>query len=153
MAGSSDVAVGNEAGAGERYAGLLSDIHASDPTAHAICGSIPPDLAVPASDVTAFNLEVQQDAAADAALGWDVTFADVGNSYTAADMTDDYHPNQQGNNLLGAAWLNAVENYTSPDAVPEPAIGAAMLLAICTLGRRRSTSANRRPGLSSASPS
>jgi hypothetical protein len=138
-AGASDISVGNVAGFGTRYAGLLSDIHADDPAAKVICGSLPPDLAEPTSDVTTANQEIQADVAADQLLGWNVDFSDIGSSYTSADMIDVYHPDQVGDDLAGAAWLAAIQNYSNTSQVPEPAsIGIIASAGLLLLRRRRS---------------
>jgi GDSL-like Lipase/Acylhydrolase family/PEP-CTERM motif len=140
MVGSHDVIVGHSAALiGQRYLGLLSDLHADDPTAHVLCGSLPPilDPTIPAGAVPAANAAIYQAVMDAQQLGWDDTFVDVGNSFTAADMIDVYHPNQEGDDLLGAAWLNAVVNYTSP--VPEPSSMCALGIggAIALIRRRR----------------
>ena len=141
MAGPSDIALGDDPlAASVRYAAFVADLRANDPTADIICGGIGPDQQEPVANQLDFNSDIQQVVYQDQLLGWNVDYSDVGGSYTTADMIDLLHPNQTGDNLLGAAWLSAVENYsnTSQIAVPEPAsltvIAVASLLA---LGRRR----------------
>jgi hypothetical protein len=139
MVGSHDVIVGHSpALIAQDYLGLLSDIHAADPTAHVLCSSLPLDLdpTIAAGAVPAANAAIYQAVQEAQQSGWDDTFVDVGNSFTAADMIDYYHPDQEGDNLMGAAWLNAVETYTSP--VPEPAsIFALVICGTIPLTRRR----------------
>ncbi len=147
MVGSHDIIVGHSAALiGQRYLGLLADIHADDPTAHVLCGSLPPDLdpTIPAGAVDAANIAIAQAVSEAQQSGWDDTFVDVGNSFTAADMIDVYHPDQEGDDLLGAAWLNAVETYTSPVPEPSSLFGLAVCGAISLSRRRRKQ--NRRTG-------
>ena len=122
MIGTNDVYFGSGISTiGQRYMGLLTDIHTAYPSAKIICSSIIPDYATAgnanvAADRLTLNSDIQADVSTAQSDGWPVYFVDAGNQVPANDYIDQIHPNAAGDAIIGQAFFNAAVAIAPPPA-------------------------------------
>ena len=129
MAGTNDINQGaGVALAASRMDSLMDRINAQQPNGQLFVAAIPP------LSNASFNQEAQQYNAQVEALvlqkqaqGQSVTFVDLSNQLSIADLEDGIHPTADGNRKLAEAWYEALQGvYAQPFAQVESALPAAV---------------------------
>jgi lysophospholipase L1-like esterase len=133
MIGTNDVIQNYQlATATNRLGTLLDQIHTARPQAHILVASIPP---LPGStddqQVRAYNAAIPGLVQSRSGQGWSITYVEMHNALTTADLADGVHPSASGYSKIADVWHVALipilgSNQTPSATLTAPTAGATI---------------------------